>query len=340
MRAFDGYNVHEFRDPCVFRSPEDDVYHMSVTSHWHGSNALGHFTSSDLIHWKPATEPLMKDAPHFMECSDIFRMGKWWYAIYSSINDPRCVYYRYKEGSLYDPSGWSNPVALDGRSFYAAKTATNKSGKRYLCGWVQTLAGIYDSSGWGGALAVHELVQIDGGPHLACRVPEGVKNKYSQDVQLIEQKSEHCTHNDDTYSLTADSVRSYVQFNRLRSPMRITCTIERITDSCIFGFTFATSSDEQKAQHLRFLLEPENNNKADIAHDSDDKGQINWRSIADIRDARTYDITICIEHSVAVLYVNDRIAFSTRIYGMENNAWQVFCEKGSVSIHDLEIHTY
>lgn len=340
MRASDGYNVHDFRDPCVFRSPDDDVYHMSVTSHWHGSNALAHLTSSDLIHWTPAAEPLIKDAPHFMECSDIFRMGKWWYATYSSINAPRCVYYRYKEGSLYDPSGWSDPVALDGRSFYAAKTAANKNGKRYLCGWVQTLAGIYDSSDWGGALAVHELVQIDGGPHLACRVPEGVKNKYSQDVQLIEQKSEHCTHNDDTYTLTANDGRSYVQFNRLRSPMRITCKIERMTDSSIFGFTFATSSDEQKAQHLRFLLEPENNNKADLAHDSDDKGQINWRSIADIRDARTYDITICIEHSVAVLYVNDRIAFSTRIYGMENNPWQVFCEKGAVSIHDLEIHTY
>lgn len=340
MAATSGYNNNEFRDPCVFYDSQEKVYHMAISTHWHGSNALAHYTSHNLLNWSPTAEPLVKDAPHFMECSDFFRMGKWWYVTYSSISAPRCVYYRYKEGSLYDPSGWSDPIALDGRCYYAAKTVADAKGNRYLCGWGQTFAGMYDSSDWGGALVVHRLQQVDGGPFLACSVVDGVYNKYADTVVLVDQAVVGAQIQESSIVLEAKDSRSYVQYNRLRSPMRITCTVDRLTDSSIFGFTFGASSDEQKAQHLRFLLEPENNDKADLAHDSDEFGQLNWRSLYDLRHERSYEITICIEHSIAVMYINNRLAFTSRIYGMENNPWQIFCERGKIAVRDLKIATY
>jgi len=122
--------------------------------------------------------------------------------------------------------------------------------------------------------------------------------------------------------------------------MRITCQLKRVSNNGIFGFTFAASSDEHKAHHLRFILEPDNNNKSDLAHDSEEKGQMNLFNIHRIRDDREYQITLCIEKSVAVMYINGKVAFSCRIYDMENNPWQIFCESGQIEISDLQMTTY
>lgn len=340
MRATEGYSPNDFRDACTFYDPDARIYRMAVSTLFRGSNAIAHYTSSDLQTWTPAPEPLIKDAPHFMECSDFFKMGNRWYMTYSSINAPRCVYYRYKEGDLNNPYGWSDPQPLDGRCYYAAKTAADKQGRRYLCGWLQTRAGTHDSSDWGGALVVHQI-GLDGvGPNLICSVPEGVYNKYSKAVQPIEQKKEYTTLEQGVYRMDAAAGRAFVQFNRLRSPMRITCQLKRVSNTGIFGFTFAASSDEHKAHHLRFILEPDNNNKSDLAHDSEEKGQMNLFNIHRIRDDREYQITLCIEKSVAVMYINGKVAFSCRIYDMENNPWQIFCESGQIEISDLQMTTY
>ena len=339
MRATDGYNPHEFRDACVFRDEEAGVYRMAVTTHWWGANAIAHYTSADMTHWTPAPQPLVKDAPHFMECSDFFKMGKWWYITYSSINAPRCVYYRYKEGSLDSPDGWSDPIPLDGHSFYAAKNAADNKGNRYLCGWGQTFAGIYDSSDWGGALVVHRLAPRNGGPLLDCCPPDGTRNKFNRQCAVVEQKRQEVSYEKETYTLDAKNGRSFVQFNRLRSPLCITCDIQQLSTNAIFGFTFAASSDKNNAQHLRFIIEPDNNNKADLAQDSDADGQINLRSVADIAAQRNYRITLLIEHSLAVMYINNQIAFTARIYGMENNPWQIFCESGRIQLSNLKLNT-
>jgi beta-fructofuranosidase len=341
MRATEGYSPNDFRDACTFYDPDAKIYRMAVSTHYHGAPAIGHYTSTNLQTWTAAAQPLVMNAPHFMESADFFKMNGRWYVTYSSISTPRCVYYRYKTGNLDDPNGWSDPQPLDGYSYYAAKTTADKQGNRYLCGWLRTLAGSHDSSGWGGALVVH-LLKCDGnGPDLICSVPQGVYTKYTKPVKLIEQERVRTTLSNDTYTLDASTLdRAYVQFNRLRSPARITCTIKRLTNTGIFGFTFAASSDENKANHLRFILEPDNNNKADLAHDSDETGQNNLFNIHRIRDDREYQVTICIEKSVAVMYINDKVAFSCRIYDMENNPWQLFCESGQIEVSNLQLMTY
>ena len=56
------------------------------------------------------------------ECPDLFRMGEWWYLVFSEFSE-RCVTRYRMARSLAGP--WLAPAedTFDGRAFYAAKTA-------------------------------------------------------------------------------------------------------------------------------------------------------------------------------------------------------------------------
>ena len=52
-----------------------------------------------------------------------------------------------------------------------------------------------------------------------------------------------------------------------------------------------------------------------------------------------YNIRIYNDQSVCVLYVNDEVAFTNRIYGMPRNPWKMVCEQGTVTVSHLEWKT-
>ena len=44
-----------------------------------------------------------------------------------------------------------------------------------------------------------------------------------------------------------------------------------------------------------------------------------------------------IEKSVCVIYINDNVAFTNRIYKMNQNPWTIFCDNGTIEITNFEI---
>ena len=54
-------------------------------------------------------------------------------------------------------------------------------------------------------------------------------------------------------------------------------------------------------------------------------------------DDGVYRIRIYNDQSVCVMYVNDHVAFTNRIYGMPNNPWRMACEHGSVTVNGLTV---
>ena len=52
---------------------------------------------------------------------------------------------------------------------------------------------------------------------------------------------------------------------------------------------------------------------------------------------RIFNVKIIIEKSICVVYINDNIAFTNRIYKMDQNPWTIFADQGTVKVNQLKI---
>ncbi len=183
-----GYEPHDWRDPFVFWNDEAGEYWMLLAarktngpSRNRGCTALA--ASPDLKIWE-VREPFWRPDEYYThECPDLFRIGDWWYLVYSTFSE-RCVTHYRMSRSL---SGlWLAPAndTFDGRAYYAAKTAGDGQ-RRFVFGWLPTRGGENDDGGWewGGELVVHELIQQSDGT-LTIRPPETVLGAFTIEQSL------------------------------------------------------------------------------------------------------------------------------------------------------------
>lgn len=180
-----GYEANDWRDPFVFWNAAAGEYWMLLAarknqgpSRHRGLTALA--SSTDLEHWQVRQPFWAPDAYFTHECPDLFQIGEWWYLVYSTFSE-RCVTHYRMSRSLSGP--WLTPPndTFDGRAFYAAKTAAGKDGKRFIFGWLPTRSGAKDDGdwNWGGNLVVHEIVQNADGS-LGVRLPQSIETSFSQ----------------------------------------------------------------------------------------------------------------------------------------------------------------
>ena len=135
-----GYDKNDFRDPFLFQT-EDGVYHMLIATRKNGKGHIAEFTSADLKEWESAGTFMTMMWDRFYECPDVFKMGDWWYLIYSEqASFMRKVQYfkgrtleDLKATTANDAGIWpdNREGMLDSRAFYAGKTASDGT-NRYI----------------------------------------------------------------------------------------------------------------------------------------------------------------------------------------------------------------
>ena len=81
-----GYEMHDFRDPFVFRA-DDGLFHLLVACKKAGKGVLAEWTSSDMKTWQHQGVFMSCMWDRFYECPDVFKMGDWWYLVYSELHD-------------------------------------------------------------------------------------------------------------------------------------------------------------------------------------------------------------------------------------------------------------
>ncbi|MCL3777910.1 MULTISPECIES: glycoside hydrolase [unclassified Actinomyces] len=179
-----GYDPADWRDPHVYRVPGEDHWSLVLAArHLEGPErrrgVVARLVSSDLRQWRPV-EPLW-DPHRFVtqECPEVFRIGQWWYLVYSEFTDRFVTRYRISRS----PQGpWQAPErdTLDGRGFYAAKSV-DWHGRRLFFGWIASRRGAKDDGPWlwAGTMACLEAVQAPDGT-LDMRIPEEVLRSYSE----------------------------------------------------------------------------------------------------------------------------------------------------------------
>lgn len=173
------FDPHEWRDPFVFWDDDAEVFRMLVAGQLKDGPALRRgatvlATSPDGEEWVIG-DPLWAPGLFSMhECPDLFRMGEWWYLVYSTLTDRTVTRYRMAP-SLDGP--WTAPAddELDGLGLYAAKTIDDGD-RRHLVGWCPSYTAGKDGAPWlwGGNLVVHELAQASDGRLLVREPRPGV----------------------------------------------------------------------------------------------------------------------------------------------------------------------
>lgn len=301
-----------------------------------GCTALA--TSPDLQHWT-VRQPFYAPGLYYThECPDLFRMGDWWYLLFSEFSERTVTRYRLSR-SLEGP--WLTPAndTFDGRAFYAAKTASSGD-RRYLFGWNPTREGETDRGAWqwGGSLVVHELVQNPDGT-LGVRLPESVAAAFApaQAVDLRPALGE-CRPIPGGLALQAEgSFAAAVAPDPLPSACRLDLEIEVSPGTKGCGLILRADPDLETGYYLR--LEPQ---AGRLVFDSWPRpGDLPYlpeleRPLA-VLPGRPVQLTVLIEGSVCEVYAGGQVALSTRLYDHPAGLWGVFAQEGAAQLRKVSI---
>lgn len=352
-----GYSKSDFRDPFVFKD-DDGLFHLIVSTQKDGKGSLAEFTSSNLTDWTHAGVFMTMMWDRFYECPDVFKMGDWWYLVYSEKHSAlRKVQYfkgrtldELKACTKNDAGLWpdSHEGFLDSRGFYAGKTASDGT-NRYIWGWCPTRTGEDNTEvgaspnepEWGGSLVAHKVIQHSDGT-LTLGAVEGIDQKYSTSVEtkVMEQSESGVTATNGTYTLTGDS---YVLFNRLGYHNKLSFTVTTSGANDKFGFSLVRGSDSEKYYSIVFNPESDTVRKLNFEQEGTaGKGFIDgidsyvFSTPAD----NTYNVTVYTDNSVVVVYVNDAVAYTNRIYGTAMNCWSINSYGGEITVSNVQTSKY
>ena len=346
------YEEFDWRDPFVYWNEEDECYDMLLASRIKGGGELrggciALCKSKDLKQWtyeKPFYAPGMYIT---MECPEIFKMGNYWYLVFSTFSDQFTTHYRISKS----PNGpWEIPEddVFDTRSDYAIKTASDGQ-RRFAFGWIASKYGNKDFGPWewGGTMVFHELIQNPEDGTLKVRVIPGVKEFYDevQDMKPAAGYNSRITKTEKGIHVISDTLGSGVY------EIPEDCfSIEM--DVCVkrgheFGIALHVDSEMEKGYFLRM-----NQRKKEVAWDMwprSEKGIYQWQIKGDVPyqietsrrlpDADEYHLLIIREDDICIVYINDEIVLSTRMYDHKGGYAGVYVVQGEVELNNFVIKT-
>lgn len=334
VTAGDRYSNADFRDPFVFKG-DDNRFHMLVSTRENGKGVIAEFISDNLLDWTDNGVFMTMMWDRFYECPDLFKMGDWWYLIYSEQHDAvrRVQYFKgrtleeLKACTLNDAGIWpdSHEGFLDSRGFYAGKTASNGT-DRYIWGWCATRAGLSNlgNSDWAGNLVAHRLIQHADGSLTLGEIP-GIATAFGKGESMAD--------------FTLDGMASRL-FPRLGVENRIKFTVTAGNAWDKFGISLSRGSDSDK--YYSIIVNPESDTRRKI--NFEEEGGVGFIAntdgyLFDTPADGVYDITIVTDNSVVTMYINDCVAYTNRVYGTARNCWSINSYGGSISVSDITVNS-
>ena len=350
----------DWRDPHVIWNADEQKWWMLLAARENApterNGCVALCVSDDLHSWeyrKPLYAPRIHQAAH--ECPDFFRIGDWCYLVYSNYTDGFCTYYRMSRS----PNGpWLRPEvdSFDGRAFYAAKTGFDGK-RRFLYGWNPTrgenlwkidpqtdIGNDYKTWNWGGAMEVHEIVQHADGT-LGVKVLEEV------DSMLCRRRNTVFEPVLGSWETTPSSCETQAPDGMngiLSEPLPALCKLA-------FDMTYrgaptrlgvALQMDESFSKGYYFAFEPGFNRiQFRTGLRMEEEGgkmfpyAVEMERPLKLAADRKYSVTVVIQDSVVVLYVNNDLAFSARMYQYQNRRFGFFVSDGAAKFENVEFYT-
>jgi beta-fructofuranosidase len=337
-----GYEPHDWRDPFVFRNEEANEYWMLVCarrpagpSRRRGCTAL--CVSKDLKRWETRPDFYSPGLYHTHECPDLFRIGDWWYLVFSEYSEQTMTRYRMSR-SLKGP--WLAPEedSFDGRAYYAAKTASDGR-NRYLFGWIATRADNkdYQAWQWGGNLAVHEILQRPDGT-LGVRAPQSVDRAFPRAVPFEIKPGIGDTRIErDAVRLAAPGSFGCCSGGKMPARCRIEARVEIASGTRGCGLMLQSSGDFESAYYIR--LEPAQNRlvfdswprPGDIPH------MVELERRIEFTPSRPLDLKVFVDGTTCVAYASGGVAMSARLYNLAGGNWGLFVNDGAAGFRNIRL---
>lgn len=338
-----GYEPHDWRDPFVFQD-EEGLYHMLLaarrtTGARTRRGVTAHCTSRDLVDWQ-VCEPLWQPDSYFAhECPDLFRMGAWYYLIYSEFTD-QCRTRYVMSRSPWGP--WRAPQddVFDTRAYYAAKSAGDGA-HRYLFGWNPTREGDRDDGRfqWGGSLVVHELKQLPDG-RLTTAEPQTIKDRWNQpEPARFESWLGQARPQPAGVALSrADGMAAAVLTDEMPERYRLSCTCRFEEGTHAFGLQLGLDPEEDTSYGLIFY--PGQGRLAMEALPNHIWGNMEDRGLnrtVRLLPGQTFALALSVDGSVVEAYVDDQVAFSARMCA-PGKRLGVFAQHGGAVFSEVEVY--
>jgi beta-fructofuranosidase len=338
------FEPHDWRDAFVFWNADAHEYWMLLAARLtngparrRGCTAL--CVSKDLKKWD-VREPFWTPGLYYThECPDLFRMGDWWYLVFSEFTERVVTHYRMSK-SLNGP--WLAPDndTFDGRAFYAAKTASDGL-HRFVFGWNPTRDDGKDFRpwNWGGNLVVHQLVQEADGT-LSVTAPETVDRTFQRKLSFkFEPGLGPSEISSVGVRIAAAGSFGCSAAGAMPPRCKIECTVEFAEGTHGCGIMVRSSQDRDSAYYIR--LEPARNRlvldswprPGDVPYWIELERPIKLKTNVPVKLKTFVDGTVC------VVYAGDKIAMSTRLYNLAAGDWGVFVNEGSARFSDIGIST-
>jgi len=342
LSAPEGYEPDDWRDPFVFWNAEAGAYWMLLAARRmdkprRHSGCVALAVSRDLERWKVGEPLWAPDMYVTHECPDLFRIGAWWYLVYSTFSERSVTHYRMAR-DLGGP--WLCPAddTFDARAFYAAKTAGNGA-RRYAFGWLPTREGECDQGRWqwGGNLVVHELRQRANGT-LAARMPKAVDAAFDREIPLRPMPILG------EWDMAGDAfvAHSVGRFSALGlGDLPDECLIEATVrfEPGTSGLGLLLRADPGLEAYYPVRLEPGNQRLAfDRWPRPGDQPFVLERPLA-MAPEQPVRLRVLLDGTCAVVYADDEVALSCRTYDHPEGTLALFVSEGKARFESVRVCT-
>lgn len=345
LKAPDWAEPHDFRDPFVYYDEEKKKYCMLLVgreksadpSNMRGITLL--YYSDDLWNWEVDEKPFYAPCAFFAhECPDLFKMGDWWYLVFSEFSDKVVTCYRMAKS----PEGpWIAPRVdtFDGHAYYAAKTAFDGK-RRIIFGWNPIKNHEKDDEfwQWGGNVIPHEIVQNEDGT-LWVKCPEEIRNSYTESIDLEDGFAmNQVTVKEDGYSIGTSWGRSIKMLGQL--PKYCKVEMDFTTSDDVGEFGIFLRADEKLEKYYAVKFEPRFNRLAFDKFPRKDAmvhTQVDVERYCPLIPGKKNSLLLIIEGSVLTVYVNDRVAMSARMFDHESGAIGLYTHNTEVAFENIRI---
>lgn len=237
---------------------------------------------------------------------------------------------------------------FDTRSDYAIKT-TSDGKRRFAFGWIASKYGNCDFGPWewGGTMVFHELIQNPDDGTLRVKVIPGVRDFYSEPQEekkalAAGAKLQECAGG---IRIAADTLGAGL-YEIPKDSFSIEMDIH-VTQAHEFGIALHVDNGLERGYFLRM-----NRRRGEAAWDMwprSEQGRYQWQIKGDvpyqIETARRlpaaddYHVFIIREDDICVVYINDEVVLSTRMYDHKGGYAGVYAVQGEVKLSNYVVRT-
>ncbi len=344
MQAPAWLEADDFRDPYIFYDDESARYVMLLAGRLKNGDpenckgvTLAAY-SKDFLTWEVSDAPFFAPSAYFThECPDLFRMGDWWYLVFSEFTDRFVTTYRMSR-SLLGP--WVTPEVntFDGHAFYAAKSVSDGK-RRILFGWNPIKEGESDLAPWqwGGSIVAHEIVQNADGT-LSVRCPDEVRSNYG--APRIPEKTftmGSVARSENGFTVGNHYGRSILMFGE--QPRRCKIEADFILGGKTGDFGLLLGADLSENRFYTLRLEPSFRRmtldrwpRKDLFCHSPTDTERNVR----LKAGERHRLTVLIEDSVLEVYLDDSVAMGARMFDLRGE-WGVYAMSAVVRFENITV---